>query len=72
MKWIAVPLLILAVAVHADDRDAKLWELILDPATPRDVRRKAVADARFERFDADKDGILSRDEFIHQGVIPKQ
>ena len=31
----------------------------------------AAAPKRFERFDANKDGILSRDEFIHLGVPPK-
>ena len=31
----------------------------------------AEAPKRFERFDADKDGILTRDEFIHLGAPPK-
>jgi iduronate 2-sulfatase len=31
----------------------------------------AEAPGRFIRFDANKDGILSRDEFIHLGVAPK-
>ena len=31
----------------------------------------ADAPKRFERFDENKDGVLSRDEFIHMGVLPK-
>lgn len=31
----------------------------------------AEAPQRFERFDANKDGILSRDEFVHMGAPPK-
>ena len=30
------------------------------------------APKRFEKFDANKDGILSRDEFIHMGAKPKR
>jgi len=32
----------------------------------------AEAPKRFERFDANQDGILSRDEFIHMGAKPKK
>ena len=31
----------------------------------------AEAPKRFLRFDANKDGVLSREEFIHQGAVPK-
>lgn len=32
----------------------------------------AEAPKRFERFDANKDGVLSRDEFIHMGRLPNR
>ena len=32
----------------------------------------AEAPKRFDRFDANKNGILSRDEFIHMGTPPKR
>jgi hypothetical protein len=43
MRWLAIPLLLVAGALHAaDDENAKLWAVILDPATPQAARMEAV------------------------------